>query len=145
MTLICDDLKLYHRLTYMQNWYLQMYFKSKIYISNQTFSFQAPSIVPKWKFDNFHILTKNHTFGGNVYLTAICRSILGKLKIPTITAAVFKLQYQYQHVFHENMIRLHADWKLHFGWIKDIYPWSLENCMSITKNFSLMIHLTQVQ
>ena len=135
MTLICDDLKLYHRLTYIHNWYLQMYFKSKINISNQTFSFQAPSIVTKWKFDNLHILTKNHTLGGHVYTTAICRSTLGELKIPTITAEVFKLQYQYKNVFYE----------------KRVFYRLIENCTlrwkrrSSTRNLSQRIPLIQFE
>ena len=81
---------------------------SKRNISNGSCSFQIPSIVNQKKYV-FHILIEKHTLGEHVYKTGICRSTLGQLKMPTITAAVFKLQYQYQHVFHENMICLHAD------------------------------------
>ena len=42
-----------------------------------------------------------------MYNTGICRRRLGQLEIPTITAGVFKLQYQL--VFHENMSLLHTD------------------------------------
>ena len=104
MILTCDDLKLYLRSTYIHNWYMQMYFKLKVNISYPTFSFQALSIVIQSKFDNFHILTENHTLGGNAYKTGICRSTLGQLKISTITPAVFKLQYQYKYVFYEKRV-----------------------------------------
>ena len=51
----------------------------------------------------------------HVYKTGICRRTLGQLKISIITSAVFKLQYQYQHVFYENIILLDTDWKLYLG------------------------------
>lgn len=76
---------------------------SNINISNNASSFQTVSIVTRLK-DVFHILTENYTLGGPVNKAGICRSTLGQLKMSTITTLVFKLQYQYEHVFYENMI-----------------------------------------
>ena len=54
-------------------------------------------------------MTENYILGGYVCETGICRRRLTQLKISTVTIAVFKFQYKYQHVFYENMILLHTD------------------------------------
>ena len=109
LALSCADLKLYVRSTCIHNSYLQRYFRSNRSISYNASSFQTLSIVTRLKYDIFHILTENYTLGGHVQKTGICKSTLGRLKMSTIATSVFKLLYQYQHVFYGNMIVLHTD------------------------------------
>ena len=108
MALSYANLKLYLGSTCIHNWYLQRYLRSNINFSNNACGFQTLLTVTALKYV-FHILTELYTLGGHVCKTGNRRSRLGQLKIPTITASVFKLQYQYQHVFYGNMIFSHTD------------------------------------
>ena len=79
MTLSCDDLKLYLRSTYINNWYLQKYFRSKRNVSNKTCPFQIPTRVNQKKYV-LPILKENHTLCGHGYKTGICSGTSGPIK-----------------------------------------------------------------
>ena len=98
MTLSSDDLKLYLRSTYIHNWYLQRCFNSKINNCTNTWGFITPWIVTKsqLKYDVYHIMTENSTWGGHMYRNGISQNILSQIKISPLIAAILKLKYQYQ-------------------------------------------------
>ena len=124
-----------------------MCIRSNINICNNIFSFETSSIVILQKYVS-HILIENYTLSGRVYKTGICTSTLSKPKISTITAAVFKLQYHYQHVFYKKYdffnILVENCALARYKNI-DIYSLHLQKSITSTKNLSLRIPLIHCQ